>query len=242
VTAYLTFEVRRLLHNRRFLIITYALPVGLYLLNMQVSSGDDKQHSGLLLLAMMCTLAVCSAAMSSGGMRLALERTSGWARQLRITPLPREAWLGTKLATAIGLALPGAIAVMIVATRDGTALDLATAGKLLGVLVLGALPLAAIGMTIGFAFDQETAQGVMFGTFMVLGFLGGIFVPVFLLPDALQVVSKVLPSYHLIELARGAIGDQPVWWGNAVALLGWLVVFGATTLWLRNRDETQGAL
>ncbi|MDT4909428.1 MAG: type transport system permease protein, partial [Pseudonocardiales bacterium] len=112
--TYTRFELLRTLRNRQTFIFTVAFPVVMYFLlaspnkNNHNFGGDANTHTGLFapqyymvgLLSFGAMVAVLS-----GGARIAAERTIGWNRQLRLTPLTPGAYLRTKILTGYLMAL-----------------------------------------------------------------------------------------------------------------------------------------
>ena len=58
----------------------------------------------------------------------------------------------------------------------------------------------ALGILVGTIADGDGAQGLTMALYLVLAALGGLWMPVQILPSALQTVAKTLPSYHLAQL------------------------------------------
>ena len=90
--AYLRYELLRTVRNRRFFFFSLAFPLILYFLIAGPNRNeDDIGGSGLSApLYFMVGLAAFGTmnAMLGAGARIAGERSVGWNRQLRITPLP----------------------------------------------------------------------------------------------------------------------------------------------------------
>jgi ABC-2 type transport system permease protein len=88
--AFTRFEVVRTLRNGRFLVFLIAMPAVFFLL-FGSRDGGGIHERGLswptFYLVSMIAYAAIGAAMWAGGPALALERASGWIRQLRTTPL-----------------------------------------------------------------------------------------------------------------------------------------------------------
>ncbi len=110
--AYLRLEVRRSLRNRRYLVFTIVFPVLLYVLYTAVvptGSDPDATLDGLTwpvyFLVSMAAYGAIGAAMSQA-VPVATERRQGWARQLRVTPLPSLAYVATKVVSAVLLTIP----------------------------------------------------------------------------------------------------------------------------------------
>ena len=108
--AYLRLEVRRSLRNRRYLVFTVVFPVMLYILYTAVlpatASGPiDGLPWNVYFLVSMAAYGAMGAAMSQAN-PIATERRQGWARQLRVTPLPSLAYVAAKVASAVLLTVP----------------------------------------------------------------------------------------------------------------------------------------
>src|ERR1700686_2937082 len=108
--AFGRFEVSRLLRSWRFLIITVGFPVIFYMLLL----GDRRAGKVIdgtvtwrvYLMVSMCSFGALVAALTAGGARLSAERASGWARQLRVTPLPAWSYVATKVTASMLVILP----------------------------------------------------------------------------------------------------------------------------------------
>ena len=97
----------------------------------------------------------------SGGAQLAVERRSGWFRQLSITALPPRSFLWAKAVVIMALVLPALILVFAAGRvhrrRPG-------AGRAwlasLGLMWSACIPLAVLGIVIGLWVKAEVVQGV----------------------------------------------------------------------------------
>jgi ABC-2 type transport system permease protein len=83
--GYLLLEVRRTMRNTRFLIFSLVFPIMLFLLYVGISANGNKEIIGILMVNM-TAFGALSAALFAGA-RVAVERSLGWQRQLRLTPL-----------------------------------------------------------------------------------------------------------------------------------------------------------
>src|SRR6185369_6998671 len=100
----LRLEIRRLLRNRRTVLFTMVLPVFFFLLfGLNSAYANLPYGSGNVSAQVMINLALYGAvlATTSGGAMVAIERSVGWSRQLRITPLSPVAYIGVKMLTAM---------------------------------------------------------------------------------------------------------------------------------------------
>ena len=103
--TYTKYEVLRLVRNKRAFIFSLIFPLALFLMiagtnrNVQIDSGSIKISFPTFYMVSMAGYGAMIAAIS-GGARIAAERSVGWTRQLRITPLSVRTYFGTKVLTA----------------------------------------------------------------------------------------------------------------------------------------------
>jgi ABC-2 type transport system permease protein len=219
-TAYIRFELLRTVRNRRYFVLALAFPIVLYFL---IATPNRSQHdlggSGLSApLYYMVGLAAFGAmnAMLSIGGRIATERTTGWNRQLRVTPLSTRDYFRAKIITAYMTAL-AALGLLYVA---GTTLGVRLTGgewlSMTGLILVGLIPFGALAILLGHLLTADAIGPAMGGLVAVLAVLGGVWFPV--RSGALYDIARALPSYWLVQASHVALGGQG--WGRT----GWLVV------------------
>lgn len=198
ITAWTTFS------NTRFIVFTVALPVVMYLLFNNLY--DNQVEGGMNVVAyLMVSMAAYGAigATINAGARIAIERQSGWNRQLRLSALSPAGYLFAKGAVAMLVAVPAIVLVFVAGVVFGSA-DL-SAGQWLGcgiALWLALIPFSILGLVIGFVATVDSAQPLTMLIYMALAILGGLWFPVNQFPAFLQSVAKVLPSYWAAQIAR----------------------------------------
>ncbi|HZV48682.1 MAG TPA: ABC transporter permease [Candidatus Dormibacteraeota bacterium] len=242
--AYVRFEVVRVLRNVRFLVFTVVVPALLYLLFDGIY-GDGRVGEvavGVYLLVAMAAYGAIGAALSVNGSALATERASGWLRQLRVTPLSDRAWLVARLALALVAVAPGVLAVSLCAAVVGhVGLDPARWLALGGLLLLGSLPFAFLGMLVGLLLDAQSAQPAQVLLLMLLSFGGGLFFPVSVFPSGIRPIAESLPSYHLLVLGQEVVAGRPLSLDQLAGLAGSIVLLGALALVAWRRTDRAGA-
>ena len=116
--AFGRFEVARLLRSWKFLAITVGFPVIFYMLFLNDRSPgkvvDGAVPWRVYLMVSMCSFGSLVAALNAGGSRLSTERASGWARQLRVTPIPAWSYVATKVTASMLVVLPVLVMVEVV--------------------------------------------------------------------------------------------------------------------------------
>jgi len=238
--TYLLLEARRAMRNGRFLIFSIAFPVLLFLLYVGIFAKGDKAVIGILMVNM-TAFGALSAALFAGG-RVALERSLGWQRQLRLTPLSGSGYLAAKGITGMLLALPSVILVPVVgAVVEGVSLDAAGWLRVTIGIWLAVIPFALIGLLIGQVGTPDSMQPIMSLTMMTMSMLGGIFIPIDGMPSWLLNIAHVLPSYWLGQVGRGAVTSElSVNLGQAVLVLAiWTAAVGLGVVRRYRRDSAR---
>jgi ABC-2 type transport system permease protein len=243
--AFSRFEVGRLLRSWKFLIITVGFPVTFYMLFL----GDRTAGAVIggtvawrtYLMVSMCSFGCLVAGLTAGGARLSHERASGWARQLRVTPLPAWSYVATKVAASMLVILPVVALVETVGATFGSVdLPVGTWLELTGLMWVTALPLAVLGVFIGFVATAETAFPVVTGLMFVLGYFGGLFNPVSGMPQALRDAANLLPSFHHAALGLDLLDGHGFGPTNWVVLAGYTAVLLAAVWWRHRVEEAKG--
>ena len=113
----------------------------------------------------------------AGGARIASERQVGWTRQLRITPLRPSAYIGTKLLTAYVFALLTLVVLYAAGIALGVRMPAREWLEMTGLLLLGLLPFAALGIALGHLLTVDSLGPVIGGTTRAAGVPGRRLVP-----------------------------------------------------------------
>jgi ABC-2 type transport system permease protein len=243
-TEYLLLETKRALRNPRSLIFTVVFPVllffiyrGLYGKGTIPVNGKEISTAAFLMVNM-AAFGGFMAAMSAGA-RTALERSAGWQRQLRLTPLTPRGYLLAKGGVAMIVALPSIALVSLVGFATGIHLSPAGWLQVVGGLWLATLPFAALGLLIGQLANPDSLQVYSSGIMLLFGLLGGLWIPVTVFPQWIGNIAKVLPSYWLANIGHGALaGNSQL--GHGVLVLGiWLAVLSFLVLRRYQRDSAR---
>ena len=213
MTGFIALELRRSLRDVRYLIVAVAMPIGLYLLFTGLFGSHGQRAQGLpqpveLMVAMVAYGAMW-AVFSATGPRIAHERTIGWTQQLRVTPLSAASALSGKLVTALAAALPAMALVALTAVLSHHVQLSATQWlAILGTMWAGMLPLALLGVAIGYLAGDEVAFPLTMALYFALGALGGLWMPLSAMPHAMQDIAQSLPSNAVAELGWRIAGGQ----------------------------------
>jgi ABC-2 type transport system permease protein len=230
-------EVNRLRRNRRYFLFTLLLPVVLYLIiAKQGQNAYGIQFTAYYMVAM-AVLGAFSGALNGNAIRISEERKQGWIRQLRLTPLPANAYVVAKVLTSMATTVPSVAIVLLLGRFYGGVHLAAWMWLAVGFTVwLGSTIFAALAVAIGYRFPPDQVQAITTLIFFGFAILGGIWFP---LGGALQKIGEVTPTYETVKISSDVIGGFTVPYGLVAGLLIWLVVFaGLATLAVRATAET----
>jgi ABC-2 type transport system permease protein len=189
----------------------------------------------------MISMALYGAMLSTtgGGAMVAVERSQGWSRQLRLTPLSAAAYIAVKLVVAMTLGAVSLVVVYAAGAVSGAQMD---AGVWFSTAVLawvGSLVFAAFGVFMGYLLPSENVMQILGPLLALFAFLGGLFVPLDQLGSAFQTIAKFTPMYGLSEVVHAPItGDAPGW-AAVVNVVVWLAVFAGGAAWRFRRDTAR---
>ena len=236
----LTIELRRMLRNRRTIIFTLIFPAALF---FAFGSGDDASQTvghGNVAAYIMVSMALYGAALTAaaGGTTVALERSLGWSRQLRLTPLRPAAYILVKALVALTL---GALAIAVVnlaGVLQHQASMPTTVWVSCAVLTLFCtLVFAALGVFVGYLVPGENAMQVLGPGLALFSFLGNVFIPIDQ-GTTMWHIAALTPMFGVAEVSRAPLtGDLP--WYAVLNALVWLAIFVTGAAWRMSRDTAR---
>ncbi|HEX4467100.1 MAG TPA: ABC transporter permease [Solirubrobacteraceae bacterium] len=222
---YVRYELLRTLRNRRFFLLSLGFPLVLYFV---IAAPNRHEHnfggSGLpAALYYMVGLASFGTmgAMLSSGARIAAERAVGWNRQLRITPLTPRAYFRVKVLTAYMMAAISLAALYVAGISLGVSLSASEWVRMTLLMLIGLIPFAALGITLGHLLTPDSIGPAMGGSISLLALLGGTWFPISN-HGFLHDLAQFLPSYWLVQASHVALG------GHSWSAMGWAVIAGWT--------------
>jgi len=242
---YVYLETKRQLRNARAMVFTFAVPVVMLLVFGSAFGGQLDPTTRLQYLVVttlqMASYGAMMAALSQA-FAIVNERSIGWNRQLRVTPLSGWGFMVSKVIAAMAFAAMSiAITVLVAVVGLHASLD---AGHWLAAafgIWCGVVPFALIAILIGQFAKPSFAQPLFMVVFMGLAILGGLWVPLSVMPDWMGSVAHLLPSYWLNRIGQmgaGATGEAGML-EPAVVLAGWALLLSAVIVWRYRRDAAR---
>ena len=233
----LKLEVRRVLRNRRTVMFILVFPSVFFFM---FGLSPKAQGGPAAIAYVMISMAVYGAMVgtTAGGAAVAVERSLGWSRQLRLTPLRPGAYVAMKVLTAMTLGLIAIVAEFAVGALSGV--HLAPHVWLLSGLAgwLGSFVFAAFGLFMGFLLPSENVMQFVGPLLAVLAMFGGLFIPLSALSPTMRTVAHFSPVWGVGVIARAPlVGGFSS--GAIMSVVAWTLVFGVGAMALFRRDTAR---
>ncbi|GAU65279.1 putative ABC transporter permease protein [Streptomyces sp. NBRC 110611] len=241
MTTLIKLEVTRALRNKKFMFFSVIYPPLLYLI---IAGGaDNKPIPGtqlsmpLYYMVAMAAFGAMTAVLLGNSEAIAKERAKGWVRQLRLTALPGRGYVAAKMAAAATISLPSILLVMIAAAAvKGVRLEAWQWTAILAATWLGSFAFAALGVAIGYLASGDAVRPIAMLIYFVLAFLGGLWMPLTILPQWVQNIAEWLPTHAYAALGQAVEAGGAPDVKDIALLIGYLLVFAAAAAWLYRKD------
>jgi ABC-2 type transport system permease protein len=185
--------------------------------------------------------ALLGIAMFQFGVGIAADRATPWERYVRTLPSSASVRFTARTLVALAFGIASLIPLVGVAVLlTPVRLDAGAWLRIGAVLVLGAIPLALLGIMLGYLLSERGALPVTNLIFLPLSYAGGLFgTPVSSLPGFAARISPWLPSRQWSDLllGYGLAGQFPL--RQAIYLAGYGGCFAALAVIGYRRDETR---
>ncbi|HET7573428.1 MAG TPA: ABC transporter permease [Gaiellaceae bacterium] len=242
VLAYTRYELIRTFRNRRFFVFSLGFPLVLYYA-IAAPNRDVHDLSGsgisapLYFMVGLAAFGTMNSVLSAGA-RIAAERSVGWNRQLRLTPLSPRAYFRAKVATGYLMALVTIVVLDVAGASLGVSIPAGRWLHMTWMLLLGLVPFVAMGILYGHLLTADSIGPAMGGTTAVFALLGGVWFPIGG-SGFLHDVAEALPSYWLVQAGQIGVGGSG--WGTTgwAVVAAWAVVLTVAARWAYRRDTAR---
>lgn len=235
-------ELRRMARNRRTVIFSVVMPVVFYFLfGSGKSYSDQNAGRGNVAAFIMISMALYGAMLSTtgGGAMVSVERSQGWSRQLRLTPLTSTAYIAVKVLVALVI---GAVSVAVTYTAgavSGAHMDGAVWVETALLAWVGSVVFAAFGVFMGYLLPSENVMQILGPVLALLAFLGGLFIPLDQMSHVFRTLARFTPMYGLNEIVHAPLTGDASGWAAWLNVAVWLVVFAGGAAWRFTRDTAR---
>lgn len=171
------------------------------------------------------------------GVTVAQDRADPFIRWQRLLPGSALAPWIARIAVGMGFsALAMALVLMLGKMLGGVILADSTAWlRLTAITLAAALPATLMGTALGSLASARAAVPLANLVFLPLAYLGGLWMPPQLLPDAVAAISVWTPTRAMGELAWAALDGRALPLRYLLVLAGWTALAAAITWWAQTR-------
>jgi ABC-2 type transport system permease protein len=241
--AIVRLEIRRLLRNRRTMILALILPVLFFWsIGLNNSYVHETAGHGNVSAVEMISIALYGAvaATATCGAMVSIERAAGWSRQLRVTPLSPAAYVVIKMLTSLVLAAGAVCAVYLLGAVTNKVSMPVGLWVISGLCVwIGSLLFAAFGLFVGYLLPSENVTQVIALVLTLCAFAGGLFIPLSQFSPDLMTFARFTPLYGLSQLVHYPLAGGTLEWSWILNLAVWLAIFVTGAVWSLRRDTAR---
>jgi ABC-2 type transport system permease protein len=236
--GYFVVESKRALRSPRYLVFTIGMPTILFFIYINVFPnnvpGTHIPYAAYLV-PTLAALGAYMAAMASAA-HTAVERSTGWQRQLRLTPLTTMAYLSTKVLVAMLQSIvPIAVICLLGLLVKHVQLSASAWTQIILGTWLAALPFALLGLVIGQIATARNLPTFTSGLITVMSLLGGLLIPVASFPQWMVDVAKALPTYWIGEIGRRSVEGNIEIRNAVLVLAAWGAAAALVVAWRYQR-------
>ena len=230
---HLGLEFRFGIRNKTLLLMNYLFPLGFYAL-LGALMGEINPGFLTTIVPAMSLFAIMTGALLGMPDTLVSARNAGVFRSYKVNGVPAISLLAIPVATSMIHALLVTVVIAVTAPLIfGGETPVNWAGFLL-VFLVSAFALSGVGALIG-VVSSNPRMTILFSQLVFLPsmLIGGLVLPLSLLPPALAKGALLLPTSHAMDafagLAMGLPATQP-WWSLATLVAGGVVAFSMAVL------------
>lgn len=239
-STYVRYEVIRNFRIWRFLFFALAWPLIVFF--AVTSANRDATFDGisfpLYFMAGMATMGTIVGVVSRGSL-IATERSIGWTRQMRITPLRTGAYFGAKVLCGYLMALLTIVAMCLAGLVMGVRLPAGDWLAFVSFLLVGLVPFAVLGILLGHLLNPESLLPAVAGITTLFALLGGAYGFLVATSGALFEVIKALPSYWLVQAGKAALGHGGWPAEGWIVIAAWTAVLVPAAMIVYRRDTSR---
>lgn len=229
LTAELTLVMRVLLRQPGFWVPTVLFPAMLYAFFGAGLAGQGPAAGYAM--ASFAVYAVLGVGFYQFGVTVAQDRADPFIRWQRLLPGSALApWVARIMAGVFFAALAMALVLVLGRVLGGVVLaDAGAWARLVAVTLLAAGPATVMGTALGSLASARAAVPLANLIFLPLAYLGGLWMPPQMLPDALAAISVWTPTRAMGELAWAALDGRALPLRYLAMLAGWTAIAAAVT-------------
>jgi len=238
--TYMRYEVLRNVRNWRFSVAALGFPLILYFIIAEANRHASFNGTSfpLYFMVAMATLGTTAGVVSSASV-IAAERSSGWTRQMRITPLRTAFYFAAKVINGYLRALVTIALLYLAGTLLGVRLPAHEWLTVAGLLLAGLIPFTILGILLGHLTGSDASAPVVGGVVTLFSLLGGVYGFQVARSGAMFEFIKALPSYWLVQADKTAAGGGSWPAEGWIVISAWTVVLTLIAVFAYRRDSSR---
>lgn len=233
LAAQFGLELKLLLRNGEQLLLTMFIPITLLVGLTLLPLGSFGQHRAATFTPAIMALAVISTAFTGQAIAVAFDRRYGALKRLGATPLPVWGIIAGKSLAVVTVVFLQAILLGAIGFTLGWRPALLALALGAGVIALGTVVFAALGLLLGGTLRAEIVLAVANLMWFVFAGLGALTVETDIIPTGVKWAARLTPSGALTEALSQAMTMSVDWFG-VIVLAAWGALGALSALrWFR---------
>lgn len=204
------YEFLKNLRLRLYTASVLSFPIMFYVLFALVFNSHQTigaTRVATYLVATYGTWGVMGASLFGTAAGLASDRGLGWLQVKRATPMPPFAYFVAKVVVSMAFSAIVVLSLFVLGIAlGGVRMSVTAFAALLGTLVVGSVPFAAMGLALGYFAGPNSAAPTINLIYLPMSACSGLWMPIMFLPKIVQKFALAMPPYHLAQLALGVVG------------------------------------
>lgn len=238
--TYFRYEVLRNFRIWQFIFFALAWPLIVF---FAVTSANrhavfDGVSFPLYFMTGMAAMGTIIGVVSRGSL-IAVERSIGWTRQMRITPLRASAYFAAKVLCGYLMALLTIAVMCLAGVFMGVRLSAGEWLAMAGLLLVGLIPFAVLGILLGHLVSPEALLPAVGGITTLFAFLGGAYGFLVAKSGLMFDLIKALPSYWLVQAGKAVLGHGGWPAEGWIVIAAWTVVLVPLAVAVYRRDTSR---
>ncbi|GAB1818392.1 ABC transporter permease [Herbidospora sp. RD11066] len=229
MTAYIRLEVRKMLRDHGFIVMSLTLPVVMYLLFSNLALGAQTAEAQAAAAAWSMVGMAAYGALGgafSNGTGTSEDKALGWLAQLAVLPIPPWRVIAGKAATGAIIVVPSILLVLTAGGLvNGVPLTPFEWVAITLLLWVGTLPFSLFALGNAYLLSPQNSAAANLAGYLSLSILGGLWFPIEGFPDWLRAVSEWSPVAAYAKLPYAVLFGEAPSPQSLLTLLGWSAAF-----------------
>ncbi|WP_260448092.1 ABC transporter permease [Listeria seeligeri] len=235
----ITLDIKRVFRDIKYVAFIIILPIFFYIIYNELFATNAAVKGipwGEYSLVSMISFGIMGNAINLLGTKIADEKKGMWYDYLKVSPIsPKEYGISHIYSYLIISILFTVLMFVIGFLYNGVSIDFYKMIEIGILLNIGSIPFLLLALLVG----EMGSLAQPFGTiiYLFLSFLGGLWMPIEAMPETMQQIAKILPSYNYANLGWTVLADKKLEVVNFLFLIGYATLFLLVYILLTNRRK-----